>query len=140
MKHKYQAYAAATQTAAKTRQIVMLYDGAIRYVQQAKDAIRDGRFEDRYHLLIRAGDIIVGLQSCLDFENGGEIARILYQFYAGVDSRLFTVHHTNSLQSCDEIIADLKQMRDVWHEIDIGAAAETASPPPVDGDAAPISA
>jgi flagellar protein FliS len=117
-KNKYQAYAAATQTVAKTRQIVMLYDGAIRFIRQAKEAIRDGRIEERYHLLIKTSGIIGGLQSCLDFENGGNVAKILYQFYSSIDGRLFSIHHNNSIESCDEIIADLKQMRDVWHDID----------------------
>lgn len=117
-RHHYQAYATATQTVARTKQIVMLYDGVIRYVQQAKDAIREKRIEDRYHLLVKASDIIAGLQACLDFENGGEIARILFNFYSSVDGRIFSIHRDNSLQTCDEVIAELKQMRDVWHEID----------------------
>lgn len=125
-KLKYQAYAAATQTVAKTQQIVMLYDGAIRCVRQAKEAIRDRRIEDRYHLLIRASDIVTGLQGCLDFENGGDIAKVLYQFYASVDSRLFSIHRTASEDTCDGIIADLKQMRDVWQEIDKNASAVEA--------------
>ncbi len=116
--NKYQAYAAATQTVAKTRQIVMLYDGAIRFVQQAKEAIRERRIEDRYHLLVRSSSVISGLQSCLDFENGGDIAKVLYQFYSSVELRIYSIHHNHSLEICDEVIADLKQMRDVWHEID----------------------
>lgn len=133
-KQKYQAYASATQTVAKTKQIVMLYDAATRYIQQAKEAIRDTRIEDRYHLLVKAGDIIFGLQSCLDFENGREIAKILYNFYSSVDSRLFTIQRTNSLELCDELITELKQMRDVWQEIDQSSAntpAEAAPAEPV---------
>ena len=117
-KQKYQAYAAATQTVARTKQIVLLYDGAIRFVQQAKEAIGDKRIEDRYNLLIKASEIITGLQACLDFEHGGEIAKILYQFYSSIDQRLFSIHRTNDVASCDEVIAELKQMRDVWQEID----------------------
>jgi flagellar protein FliS len=116
---KYKAYAAATQTVAKTRQIVMLYDGAIRFMQQSKEAIHDRRIEDRYHLLIRASDVVTGLQSCLDFENGGDIARVLYQFYAAIDLKIFSIHRSNSVETCDEVISDLKQMRDVWNEIDM---------------------
>ena len=123
MKNKYQAYSAAAQTLAKTRQIVLLYDGAIRFVQQGKEAIQTNRIEDRYNLLMRASDIVHGLQSCLDFDNGGDIAKILYQFYTSINNRLFSIHHTNSLDACDEVIADLKQMRDVWYEIDMGTAA-----------------
>jgi flagellar protein FliS len=126
MKNKYQAYASATQTVAKTQQIVMLYDGAIRYIQQAKEAIRDKRIEDRYNLLIKAGEIIVGLQACLDFENGKEIARILYNFYSSIDTRMFSIHRTNSMETCDEIIEELKQMRSVWYDIDKGASADAS--------------
>jgi flagellar secretion chaperone FliS len=122
---KYQAYASATQTVAKTKQIVMLYDGAIRYIQQAKEAIREKRIEDRYRLLVKTGEIINGLQACLDFENGKEIARVLYQFYSSIDNRLFGIHRSNSIEECDEVIAELKQMREVWHEIDQGNIGET---------------
>ena len=123
-KHKYQSYAAATQTVAKTQQIVMLYDGIIRFIQQAKEAINENRIEDRYKTLTKASEVIIGLQSCLDFENGGHIARVLYGFYASVESRIFTIHRTNSIATCDEVIAEVKNMRDVWHEIDQGGDNE----------------
>src|SRR5665213_318826 len=103
-KTKYQAYAAATQTVAKTKQIVMLYDGVIRFLQQAKDAIGQKRIEDRSNLLIKASSIIQGLQACLDFEKGGDIAKVLYGFYTNVDLRILSIHRTNSLQTCEEVI------------------------------------
>ncbi len=117
-KQKYQAYAFATQTVAPVRQIVLLYDGIIRLLQQSKEAIAERRIEDRYNLLIKASDLINGLQGCLDFDNGGEIANILYGYYSAIDARLFSIHRTNSIEDCDGIIADLKQMRDAWNEID----------------------
>lgn len=133
-RQKYQAYASATQTVAKTKQVVLLYDATIRYLQQVKEAIAEKRIEDRYTLLIKASEIIFGLQSCLDFENGRDIARILYNFYSSIDSRMFSIHRTNSIETCDEIIAELKQMRDVWQEIDQGAMeAPPAEQPPVTG-------
>ena len=130
--NKYQAYAAATQTVAKTKQIVLLYDGVIRFLQQAKEAISEGRIEDRYRLLIKASDVIEGLQGCLDFENGGDIAKVLFSFYASIDGRIFSVHRTNSTDTCDTLIRELKQMRDVWNEIDettSGSATAPATPP-----------
>ena len=117
-KQKYQAYATATQTVARTRQIVMLYDGTIRFMRQAKDAIEQSRIEDRYNTLVKANDILIGLQSCLDFENGGEMARVLYSFYAGLIDRIFSIHRTSDPAECEGVIADLKQMRDVWDGID----------------------
>lgn len=141
MKQQYQAYVQATHTVAKTKQIVMLYDGAIRFIQQAKEAIRDKRIEDRYRLLLKASEIIYGLQGALDFENGGRIAKVLYNYYSGIDMRIFAVQRTNSIEECDAIIGDIKQMRDVWEEIDEQMAGgllsaqehavpETPAPPP----------
>lgn len=117
-KQKYQAYAAATQTVAPARQIVLLYDGIIRLVQQAKEAIAEKRIEDRYNLLIKASELVSGLQACLDFEKGEDIARILYGYYSSIDARLFAIHRTNSENDCDDVLGDLKQMRDAWSEID----------------------
>ncbi len=125
-KHKYQAYASATQTVAPVRQIVLLYDGIIRLVQQAKEAITEKRIEDRYNLLIKSSELVGGLQACLDFDNGGEIARVLYSYYSSIDARIFAIHRTNSTQDCESVIADLKQMRDAWNDIDKDALAAKA--------------
>jgi flagellar protein FliS len=132
---QYQAYALANQTAPKTRQIVMLYDGAIRNLRQAKDAIEGNRIEERYHLLVKASDIIMGLQSCLDFDNGGEIAQILYDFYSSIDARIISIHRTQSAAMCEALVNELKQMRDAWNAIDqqseqggASAAAPAAEP------------
>lgn len=138
MKQKYQAYAAATQTVARTKQIVMLYDGIIRFLQHAKEAIQQNRIEDRYHMLTRATEVLMGLQACLDFENGGQIARVLYNFYSNIDSQIFAIHRTNSAEACDNVIAELRKMRDVWHEIDeSGAGAVSVSPPAASATPAP---
>lgn len=128
------AYNMATQTIPKTRQVVMLYDGAIRFMQQARKAIEDKRFEDRLNLLQKAADILIGLQGSLDFKNGGEIAPLLYDYYSSLDSRILYIHRTNDLRILDSAIAELKQMREAWGVVDTGevkvepAAATTAKP------------
>jgi flagellar secretion chaperone FliS len=115
---QYQAYALANQTAPKTRQIVMLYDGTIRFLKQAKEAIEQKNIEERYNLLVKAGEVMMALQGCLDFESGGDIAKTLYDFYASVDARILSIHRSNSTAMCDALIAEVKQMRDAWDAID----------------------
>jgi flagellar protein FliS len=128
-KNAHKAYSAATRTVAKTRQIVMLYDGALRFIKQARVAITDKRIEDRFNLLVRASDIIVGLQNSIDFENGGAVAHTLHHFYTNMSVRILSVnlHPRDSLALCDGIIEDLKQMRDTWDSIDRGAVAAAAA-------------
>ena len=123
---QYQAYAAATMTVGKTRQVVMLYDGIIRMVSQSIEAIKKGDFETRYNLLVRASEVVAGLQNSLDFENGGEISGLLFDYYSGIDARIFSVHRSNDIAVCEQVIKELKTMRNVWDEIDRGKNAEAA--------------
>lgn len=119
--HQYKAYATANMTVGKTRQVVMLYDGAIRFVQQAVTAIEKGDFETRYNLLAKTTEILGGLQNSLDFDNGGEVAKLLYDYYASLDARIFSVHRTNDTKILASVIKELRMMRDAWHEIDQAA-------------------
>ena len=117
---QYQAYSVATRTVAKTRQVVMLYDGAIRFMRQAEVAIDEKRVEERFKLLQRAVEVLTGLQSSIDFDNGGEMAQTLHRFYTGLNMRILSVNFKEDPAKaiCAEIITELKQMRDIWDSID----------------------
>lgn len=118
MTDQYRAYSTATRTAPKLRQIIMLYEGVIRFMQQARLAIEENRVEDRYNLLTRSSEIILNLQACLDFENGGQVAQTLHDFYSSIDARILSIHRSRSEELCDSVIRDLKEMCQVWREID----------------------
>jgi len=128
-KHYYQAYSRASHTVAKTRQVVMLYDGAIRFLAQAKEAMEKKEIERRYTTLLRAADIIAGLQACLDFEAGGSAAQVLYDFYNSMEMRIMQLHRTNDAAACEKLLSELKEMREVWNGIDLNTAAIEAAPP-----------
>jgi flagellar protein FliS len=113
---------------AKTRQVVMLYDGAIRFLSQAKDAMEKNEIERRYTTLLRATDIIVGLQACLDFDAGGNAANVLFEFYNAMEMRIMQLHRTNDVAACATIIAELKEMREVWNGIDQQVQPATPAP------------
>jgi flagellar protein FliS len=122
--NQYKAYATANMTVGKTRQVVMLYDGALRFVQQSIEAIKREDYETRYNLLAKTSEIISGLQNSLDFENGGDIAKLLYDYYASIDARLFSVHRSNNIKTLEAVSKELRDMRDVWHDIDQADAAK----------------
>lgn len=128
----YKAYSRASHTVPKTQQIVMLYDGAIRFMLQAREAEERGDVEVRYNRLVRVGEIVMGLQASLDFETGGGIAPILYDFYSSIDMRILTLHQGGGLEQYDSIVADLREMRNVWAMIDgqqsgVPAASDAAA-------------
>ena len=70
-KQPYKAYAAATQTVAKTKQVIMLYDAAIKSSRKVLEAIAENDIQTRFNELEKASNIVFGLQGSLDFDTGG---------------------------------------------------------------------
>jgi flagellar protein FliS len=120
MNQRFQAYNRASNTVAKTRQVVMLYDGAIRFLQQGVEAMERKEIETRYHKLTKVTDVITGLQASLDFNSGAEAARILYDFYSSIGLRIHALHRSNDVEAGKKIIAEMKNMREFWNKVDQG--------------------
>jgi len=121
------AYTRATHTVAKTRQVVMLYDGAIRFMKQAAEAMEANAIEERYLKLTRVSEIVMGLQNSLDFDVGGATAQVLYDFYSSLDMRIMNLHRKPDRNVCLAIVAEMKEMRDVWDGIDRAKDGDSGS-------------
>lgn len=102
----------------KARQVVMLYDGAINYVNKVKFALENNDIETRYNFIEKATNIINGLQASLDFEKGGEIAKLLDDYYFSIYMRLTSINFSNNIEICESVIKELKMMRDAWVEVE----------------------
>lgn len=118
--YHYSAYtnAKANTTASRSKQVIMLYEGVIKFVQQAKTAIAAGEIEARFHALSKASEIMFGLQNGLDFKQGGQLAYVLYQFYADINYSINQVQKNNNVALCDDIIHQLKTMMDSWKDVE----------------------
>ena len=115
----YNAYQQASDNVSQIGQIIMLYDGAINFIKQAKEAIIEKNYERRYNLINKAIAIITGLNSCLNFtDETNETAKALDDFYSMIDMRLLYVQCDDSLESCDKIIEDLRVMRNSWVDVE----------------------
>jgi flagellar secretion chaperone FliS len=110
---KFQAYKQASHNVDKGKQIVMLYDGVIRFVQQAKSAHASKNIAERFNLLQKAINVIMGLQGSLDIQNYPEISSSLYDYYETVYIRLNNLIKGDS-EEYDSLSDDLKIMRDAW--------------------------
>ena len=111
------AYAAASRMTTSLGAVVLLYDGMIREVAKAKTAIEEGRIEDRFNATQKACKILLGLQSHLDFEKGGDISLMLDQFYHTIFRDLQQVNMKNSAGLCDEIVGALAEVRASWAQL-----------------------
>ena len=77
-----QAYRENTVLCATPAQrVVMLYDGARRFLHQAADAMRAREVERAHNKLRQAEEIIAHLDAVLDFEQGALLAEQLHALY-----------------------------------------------------------
>lgn len=117
------AYSSASKMVSSLGAVVLLYDGVLRAVYEAKGAIESGQVEARFHATQRASKIILGLQANLDFDKGGNVALVLDRYYHRVFGDLQRLNVTSSVKTCDDLIASLVEVRNSWKTL---AEQETA--------------
>lgn len=99
-------------TASPEQILIMLYDGAIRFVRQAGQAIEDGRPADKAKAIGKAMAIVTEFSNTLDFEVGGTIADDLYRLYDFVIRELSAVNargDAKRLEAVERILLDLRE-------------------------------
>jgi flagellar protein FliS len=123
------AYGAAANTLPPANQIVMLFDGAIRFLRTAREACDEKRVEARHEAVVKAHRIVDALQACLDHERGGELAASLSNIYTYILFRLPQIDLKNDASICEELIARLSELRGAWATLATGQAAARPAEP-----------
>ena len=125
----FSAYGHATETLPATRQIVMLYDGIIRRMEEARQACLDGRIEARWQATQKAARICDALHASLDHAKGGAVADALDRWYTMIGMRIQQVNVDNDPGGCSEVIGLVREVRASWDRIvSPGPAAPPADP------------
>ena len=108
----------ATQTASPGQLTLMLYDGAIRFLEQARlgfAKVDPVEFNQTINNNIqRAQAIINELNYALNMEKGGEIAQVLRRLYMYFDRRLLDSNIRKDPAGIEEVIARLTTLRQAW--------------------------
>ncbi|HEY8417199.1 MAG TPA: flagellar export chaperone FliS [Limnochordales bacterium] len=107
------------QTANPVRLVVMLYDGAIRFVQQGIAAIEKGDVQEAHRSLMRAQDIVAELSRALD-PRAGELAANLEQLYDYMHRRLVEGNMRKDVAPLQEVMGLLSELREAWDKISRG--------------------
>ena len=97
--------------------VVMLYDGALRFLDDAADAAARGDLRTRARAMSRVLAIVGEMQNTLDIEKGGAIADQLDDLYTYITSRLLDVTLKQDLTAIDEARKLLTPIRDAWSQI-----------------------
>ena len=96
------------------QQIIMLYDGAIKFLRLAAADIVVGDLAAKAEHTNRAFDIITYLQSILDFERGGDVARALDLFYTSLMMQILKASAALESNKMEQAAELLQPVRDAW--------------------------
>lgn len=115
------------QSSSPLELVVMLYDGALRFLREAGDAAARGDVGARGTAISRVLAITSELQNTLDIERGGAVAEELDRLYTYINARLMDVTLKRDPSAIDEAYKLLSTVRDAWSQIAITPAAAAAA-------------
>lgn len=117
MKSAYQKYkTTSVQSASREKLLLMLYEGAIRFMKQALLAIDRKDIADRGMNIGRAFDIINELNNTLNHEAGGEISKTLEQLYMFVSEQLTKTNATGQRKPLEDGLKVMETLYSGWVE------------------------
>ena len=114
----FEAYQdASVTTQSRGNLIVMLYEGAVKFLKLAVKEIDEKDPEAKGKYIVKAQDIINELNNVLDMDAGGEIAANLRRLYLFMNQRLSEANLKQDPQKIREVIALLEELNQGWKAI-----------------------
>ena len=97
--------------------IVALYDGMVRFLYRAIQAIEANDVSERRIAIKRTLDILMHLQSRLRMDIGGSSAKALAEFYAAIFALCIDGSRLASTARLKEAISCIRDVREAWNTI-----------------------
>lgn len=101
-------------TATPEELTLMLYDGAIKFMNIGKYNIENNNIAKSHEALMRAQDIIIELNSSLNMEY--EISTNLRELYEFIMDKLIDANIHKQIEPIEEALEIVTEMRDTWKE------------------------
>ncbi len=134
------AYARSLERLPPAERVLLLYDGALRFLDEARRAAEAGAIEARFRASERVRAIVEVLDSALDHERGGAIAAQLAQLYRYVARRLMELNVKNDPEIAAELKGLFKTLREGWARIAHPSPTAPAKPAAAPAQAVRLSA
>ena len=115
-------YQTHVQSRSPLELVVMLYDGALRFCDQAATAMDAGDMATKGVAMSKAFAILAELQNTLNVKDGGDVARQLDALYAHINDRLVDANIQRSSEPIRDVIRLLTPLRDAWSQVATPAA------------------
>lgn len=112
----YAKYANSKVTTASPAELtLMLYEGAIKFCNLAKKDMEQGEHGDAIGNVQKARNIIVELQSTLNFKY--PVAKEFDMIYTYIFNLMVEVTTKQNQEALDEVLVQLRELRDVWKQV-----------------------
>jgi len=113
---RYQVYQNnAVNTASGEKLTLMLYNGCIKFINQAIKEIKESNFEAKNQHIQKAQDIIQELMLTLDKDV--EISKQILPLYEYIHYQLQQGNIKNDLEHLQEALNYVTEFRDTWKEV-----------------------
>lgn len=93
---------------------IALYDGIIRFMYQAIEAVDADDVSRRRRAVKRAMDIVIHLQATLRMDIGGKPAEALAEFYTAMFALMLQGSQANSREKFEHVIVCVRNVREAW--------------------------
>lgn len=103
-----------TETASPEQCVVLLFEGMVRFLHQAREAMQTGRYEDQSHLISRAQRILSELTAALDPAPDEALVISLRCCYTAMYNRLMEANIANDLAALDEVVDLARRFACAW--------------------------
>lgn len=98
-------------TATPEKLMIMLFDGAIQFLQKAKTAIAEKNLQERSTNIESARKIVRELMRTIDLENGNDVSKSLFRLYNKMAMKLIKANVSKNTNLVDEVLEDLMNIR-----------------------------
>jgi flagellar protein FliS len=123
--HTYRSTQA--QTSSPLELVVMLYDGALRFMADAERGFAAGDIAARGRAISRTLAVVSELRNTLDLERGGAVADELDRLYDFVQDRLFAATRDRDPEPLAEARKVLASLAEAWRALAAGGGKAAAS-------------
>lgn len=116
MNNPYAAYKNnSVNTSTPGELTLMLYNGALKFIEQAKRAINEKNITEKNTAIQKAQAIVTELMITLD--RSVPIAENMLVLYDYVNNRLIEANIHNNVERLDEATEIMTEFRDTWKEV-----------------------
>ena len=111
-------------TASPERLLLMLYEGAIRFLNAGRKGILERKYEMAHQNIVKAQDIITEFMATLNMKDGGEFSQNLFDLYDYLNARLSVANVQKDPAIVEEVLGFVRELHEAWVVAAKNVAAE----------------